>query len=96
MIVVIGVEFGRTGDLVIVRAAHEAVHVEGEVSGTEVQPGGAHALACGLKAPVSVTIEGHCGYYAAGMNQENGVVPCVDEFMVRAWKRCSTKIPLLR
>jgi len=36
-------------------------------------PGGAHALACGLDAPVEVAIEGHCGYYAAGMNKEASV-----------------------
>jgi glutamate synthase domain-containing protein 3 len=33
-------------------------------------PRGAHALACGLNAPLSVTIDGHVGYYCAGMNKE--------------------------
>ncbi|GAC67348.1 hypothetical protein [Gordonia soli] len=32
-------------------------------------PRGAHALACGLTADVEVTIDGHVGYYCAGMNQ---------------------------
>jgi glutamate synthase domain-containing protein 3 len=32
-------------------------------------PNGAHALACGLDAPVEVEIVGHVGYYCAGMNQ---------------------------
>ena len=32
-------------------------------------PQGAHALACGLDAPVIVEIDGHTGYYCAGMNQ---------------------------
>ncbi|WP_067696490.1 protein glxC [Nocardia jejuensis] len=32
-------------------------------------PRGAHALACGLDAALEVTIEGHVGYYCAGMNQ---------------------------
>ncbi|HOY71329.1 MAG TPA: protein glxC [Methylotenera sp.] len=32
-------------------------------------PNGAHSLAVGLKADVDVTIKGHSGYYAAGMNQ---------------------------
>ena len=41
---------------------------------TVLNPGGAHALACGLKTSVGVTIEGHCGYYAGGMNQEADVV----------------------
>ena len=31
-------------------------------------PRGKHAVAVGLDAPIDVVIEGHCGYYAAGMN----------------------------
>jgi methylamine---glutamate N-methyltransferase subunit B len=34
-----------------------------------VNPNGAHAVACGLDAPVEVEIAGHVGYYCAGMNQ---------------------------
>lgn len=40
---------------------------------TVLHPGGAHALACGLKSPIDVTIKGHTGYYCAGMNQEAAV-----------------------
>jgi glutamate synthase domain-containing protein 3 len=32
-------------------------------------PRGAHALACGLDGDLDVTIEGHVGYYCAGMNK---------------------------
>ena len=32
-------------------------------------PRGAHAVAVGIKAPARVRIEGHVGYYCAGMNQ---------------------------
>jgi glutamate synthase domain-containing protein 3 len=32
-------------------------------------PNGAHAVACGLDAEVDVEIEGHVGYYCAGMNK---------------------------
>jgi glutamate synthase domain-containing protein 3 len=32
-------------------------------------PNGAHAVACGLDADVEVEIEGHVGYYCAGMNK---------------------------
>lgn len=39
-------------------------------------PAGAHALAVGLEAPLHVCIEGHAGYYAAGMN--NGAVVRID------------------
>ena len=32
-------------------------------------PNGAHSIAVGLKSDIHVTIKGHAGYYAAGMNQ---------------------------
>jgi len=32
-------------------------------------PRGAHALACGLDGDLNVTIDGHVGYYCAGMNK---------------------------
>jgi methylamine---glutamate N-methyltransferase subunit B len=35
-----------------------------------VNPSGAHALAVGLDAPVTVEIAGHVGYYCAGMNKQ--------------------------
>jgi methylamine---glutamate N-methyltransferase subunit B len=34
-----------------------------------VNPNGAHAVACGLDADIEVEIEGHVGYYCAGMNK---------------------------
>jgi len=34
-----------------------------------VNPSGIHNIACGLDADVEVVIEGHAGYYCAGMNQ---------------------------
>jgi glutamate synthase domain-containing protein 3 len=37
-------------------------------------PGGAHAIAVGLNAPVTVEIAGHAGYYCAGMNQRATVI----------------------
>jgi glutamate synthase domain-containing protein 3 len=40
---------------------------------TVLNPGGAHAIACGLMHPVEVTVKGHAGYYAAGMNKEASV-----------------------
>ena len=33
-------------------------------------PRGAHALACGLDAPINVTVKGSTGYYCAGMNKQ--------------------------
>ncbi len=35
-----------------------------------LHPNGKHALAVGLDTPVDVTIEGHVGYYCAGMNKQ--------------------------
>ncbi|OUS92200.1 protein glxC [Rhodococcus sp. NCIMB 12038] len=37
---------------------------------TVTGPHGAHALACGLDSDIDITIEGHVGYYCAGMNQQ--------------------------
>ncbi len=34
-----------------------------------INPGGRHAIAVGLDAPYDVEIEGHVGYYCAGMNK---------------------------
>ena len=34
-----------------------------------VNPNGAHAVACGLDAKIEVEIDGHVGYYCAGMNK---------------------------
>jgi len=39
-----------------------------------LNPRGAHAIACGLRAPLTVEIEGHAGYYCAGMNQRATVI----------------------
>ena len=39
-----------------------------------LEPRGAHAVACGLKVPMEVEIEGPTGYYCAGMNQQATVV----------------------
>lgn len=38
-----------------------------------VNPEGAHAVACGLDAEIEVEIEGHVGYYCAGMNKRAAV-----------------------
>jgi hypothetical protein len=43
-----------------------------ELSGQHIvvtNPDGAHNIAVGMDAAVKVTIEGHAGYYAAGMNK---------------------------
>ena len=39
-----------------------------------LHPSGAHNIACGLDAEIEVVIEGHAGYYCAGMNQHASVL----------------------
>lgn len=41
---------------------------------TVLNPKGMHALAVGLTVPVQVTIDGHAGYYAAGMNDGASII----------------------
>jgi len=36
-------------------------------------PMGQHAIACGLDAPLKVTIDGHVGFYCGGMNQQAAI-----------------------
>ncbi len=46
---------------------------EGPRSWRIVNPRGAHAVACGLDAELEVEIDGHVGYYCAGMNKDASV-----------------------
>ena len=38
-----------------------------------VNPSGAHAVACGVDADIEIEIDGHVGYYCAGMNKRASV-----------------------
>ena len=57
-----------------VRGVNSALH--GLAVGADQQdwllsnPMGQHAIACGLDAPLNVTINGHVGFYCGGMNQQ--------------------------
>jgi glutamate synthase domain-containing protein 3 len=53
-----------------VRELNQQLHnaVDGESFHVQ-SPDGAHAIACGLDTDIDVTIDGHVGYYCAGMNQ---------------------------
>ena len=48
---------------------HELAETPGPSHWRIVNPSGAHAVACGLDADVEVEIDGHVGYYCAGMNK---------------------------
>ncbi|UEL28289.1 protein glxC [Pseudarthrobacter sp. L1SW] len=57
-----------------VRELNEAIHnaADGK-SWVVANPGGKHSLAVGIDADITVTIDGHAGYYAAGMHQKGSV-----------------------
>lgn len=58
-----------------VRALNSALHsADAAASWRVLNPKGRHALAVGLTRPHRVVIEGHAGYYCAGMNQVAEVV----------------------
>jgi glutamate synthase domain-containing protein 3 len=48
-------------------AAHEA---DAPRRWRVINPGGRHAIAVGLDAQIEVDVDGHVGYYCAGMNQQ--------------------------
>ncbi len=62
------------------RALHERLHAlragTNQTHWKLINPRGRHAIAVGLDAPIHVGIEGHVGYYAAGMNQQASI--CID------------------
>jgi methylamine---glutamate N-methyltransferase subunit B len=57
-----------------VRELNQELHnaADGQ-SWTVTNPGGKHSLAVGINAHISVIVEGHAGYYAAGMHQKGDV-----------------------
>ncbi len=56
------------------RALNKTLHAQSETTNQTqweiLNPKGAHAIACGLDAPIEVTVLGSTGYYCAGMNQK--------------------------
>jgi len=50
-------------------ALHKLAADTNDTGWTIDNPDGAHAIAVGLDAPIDVTINGHVGYYCAGMNK---------------------------
>jgi glutamate synthase domain-containing protein 3 len=56
---------------VSVRALNQYLHDQRGSEVVEVlEPRGAHAVACGLLAPLHINIHGPVGYYCAGMNEK--------------------------
>jgi glutamate synthase domain-containing protein 3 len=55
------------------RQLNQYLHHElpaGDLHVRVANPDGAHSIAVGVDAPIDIDIEGHAGYYAAGMNQQ--------------------------
>ena len=59
------------------RALNSELHAQtaetNQTSWEILNPKGAHAIACGIDAPIEVTVRGSTGYYCAGMNKEASV-----------------------
>jgi glutamate synthase domain-containing protein 3 len=60
------VDLGQTPLRELNARLHE---VGGPLTWRVVNPGGRHAIAVGLDGPFEVDVEGHVGYYCAGMNK---------------------------
>jgi methylamine---glutamate N-methyltransferase subunit B len=66
---------GRSFDLAstTLRELNQYLHGDARNDGvTQVEvlnPNGAHAIACGMNAPIAIDIRGHAGYYVGGMNK---------------------------
>ena len=64
------VDLGSTPLRELNRRLHElSTDASGPRHWRVLNPSGAHAIACGLDAEVEVEIDGHVGYYCAGMNK---------------------------
>jgi len=55
-------------------ALHRLAPETNETHWRLVNPRGGHAIAVGLDAPVTIEVDGHVGYYCAGMNKQATVL----------------------
>ncbi len=63
------VDLARTPLRELNAALHRLAPDTNETHWQVLNPRGAHAVAAGIDAPVTVEIAGHVGYYCAGMNK---------------------------
>jgi glutamate synthase domain-containing protein 3 len=56
-----------------VRELNQFLHDASSGKSTVTNPGGRHCIACGIDAALDVSIDGHVGYYCAGMNKTAGI-----------------------
>jgi len=64
------VDLGTTPLRELNQRLHDLAQAPGPSAWRIVNPNGAHAVACGLDADIEVEVEGHVGYYCAGMNKQ--------------------------
>jgi glutamate synthase domain-containing protein 3 len=55
-------------------ALHKLPQDTNETHWIVTNPGGKHAIACGVNVPVTIEIAGHVGYYCGGMNKHATIV----------------------
>jgi glutamate synthase domain-containing protein 3 len=63
------VDLGTTSVRDLNQRLHDLATRPGPSHWRVVNPSGAHAVACGLDAEIELEIDGHVGYYCAGMNK---------------------------
>jgi glutamate synthase domain-containing protein 3 len=63
------VDLGITPLRDINQRLHDLARTPGPTRWQILNPNGVHAVACGIDAEVEVQIDGHVGYYCAGMNK---------------------------
>lgn len=63
------IDLGRTSVRELNAALHALPADTNETDWRVLNPRGQHAIAVGLDRPISVEIDGHVGYYCAGMNK---------------------------
>lgn len=51
-------------------ALHDQTETTNQTAWEITNPKGSHAIACGLDAPIEVTVKGSTGYYCGGMNKQ--------------------------
>jgi glutamate synthase domain-containing protein 3 len=56
------------------RALHDLDATTNQTSWKVLNPSGEHSVAVGVDAPITIEIDGHVGYFCAGMNREAKVV----------------------
>ena len=55
-------------------ALHKLPKDTNETHWVITDPGGKHAIACGVNLPITIEITGHVGYYCGGMNSQATIV----------------------